>query len=118
MNEEIDLNYMFEEMTSEGMDLIECIGHVKKLYDETARGTKAKQFYYTMWSTLRSQSLVLNEMNRIHKSQMYLHQRIRIQDAIICSLLDKNIDASESNLVDRIVEALKPKPNTIAGEAA
>lgn len=107
-----DLDYMFEEQTESALELSECIEHVKKLYDASAKGTQAKKFYYTMWSTLRAQSLIINEMNRTHKSNQYLYHRVRIQDAIICTLLDKNADINQPNLVDKIMEMLKPKAKT------
>lgn len=110
-NENDDIDYMFEEATADALELYQCIEHVKKLYDETKKGTQAKRFYYTMWSTLRSQSLILNEMNRVHRSNQYLYRRIRIQDGIICTLLDRNSDIDHPNLVDKIMEMLKPKSN-------
>lgn len=107
-----DIDYMFEEINQDGLELQDCIVHVKKLYDEAAKGTQAKKFYYTMWSTLRSQSLVLNEMNRAHKSNQYLYRRIRIQDGIICNLLDKDAKIDQPNLVDKIIDMLKPQQKT------
>lgn len=107
MTDDSNFDYLFEETGQDAMSLVECIGHVKQLYDTAAKGTKLKAMYYTMWSTLCSQRDVLQEMNRYMISNRYLHQRVKILERLVLLTIDKSADLSQDDIVQRILDGLK-----------
>lgn len=104
-----DIDYIFEEIRKQVFDLSECIEQVKKLYDSTAKNTKASQFYFTMWSTLIAQANLMNEMRTFATMSKYNNTRLQIIERLLLMVLKRDADLSGEEITHKILEALSER---------
>lgn len=72
---ERDFDYLFETLQNHAYDLYDCISSVEKLLQGVDNGTKAHQYFFTMWSVLFTLKEALQEVSTLRAEVQNLRAR-------------------------------------------